>query len=139
VNVSDAVCPAEFTITIGIYVPATADFVAMNVSVPDGLVSVDAYIPETPPGNPLKFTSAVSLVELMVICARTGVPPGATTTVEGFNETVIGTMGTEPTPPPPHPHTAPATTVIAPIFVSVGSTRMGLSRQNRNDYRTREE
>jgi hypothetical protein len=80
----------------------------------------------------------VSLVELMRICVCIGVPPGATTTVEGFNETVIGTMGTEPPPPPPHPLAAPATipNMTAHNRGDVRGTRMGLTRQNRIDYRT---
>jgi len=53
VNLVEAVCPAEVTITVGIYVPAIVDLMAVNVSNPDGLVSLAAYISETPPGNPV--------------------------------------------------------------------------------------
>src|SRR3954454_22759052 len=96
--------------TVGMYVPGPADLLAANVSNPDGFVSLAAYISEMPPGNPVKFTNAVSLVESMIICACAGGPPGATTTVGELSETVIGCRGPNPPPPPPPPRAGPATT-----------------------------
>ena len=62
-----AVCPAEFTVTIGIYVPAVTFAVAIKVSNPEGLVSEAAYVTCTPPGIPAKLTRAVSLVDIIEI------------------------------------------------------------------------
>ena len=50
---------------MGMYVPAEACAVAVKLNWPEGLVSEAAYVAWTPPGNPTKLTSAVSLVEVM--------------------------------------------------------------------------
>src|ERR1700694_438548 len=69
-----AVCPAEVTVIVGVYDPAGDDELAINVSNPEGLVSVAAYFCWTPDGRLLTTTSAVSLVEVIVIAVATELP-----------------------------------------------------------------
>ena len=63
VNCVIAVCPADITVTVGIVVPIIVVAPAVNVKVPEGFVSDAAYFSETPLGNPITETSAVSLVD----------------------------------------------------------------------------
>jgi hypothetical protein len=39
----DAVCPADFTVTVGVWVPAAVAVLAVNTSDPEGFVSDAAY------------------------------------------------------------------------------------------------
>ena len=43
VKVVEAIWPAEFTLTVGMYVPAGEIFAAVKVRVPEGFVSDAAY------------------------------------------------------------------------------------------------
>ena len=43
VNLLEAVAPAEFTVTVGTYVPCGAQALAVNASEPEGLVSDTEY------------------------------------------------------------------------------------------------
>lgn len=43
VKLLEAVAPAEFTVTVGIYVPCRAEALAVNASEPEGLVSDAEY------------------------------------------------------------------------------------------------
>ncbi len=84
--------------------------VAVNVKEPDGLVSEAAYISSTPPGNPTRFTSAVSLVDLMEIAKCTGVPFSGTATTGELSDTEIGgPIGNAPVLVAPHPFNAQTT------------------------------
>src|ERR1700730_1489226 len=88
--------------------PAGAAALAVNVSNPEGFVSDAAYFSCRPVGRPLTDTSAVSLVEVMLMGTTTCVPSCGTTTVETGSETVIGT-GTIMEPAPQlHPAAAKA-------------------------------
>src|SRR5215831_19360452 len=81
-----------------------AVMVALKVKDPEGLVSDAAYISSIPPGSPTRFTSAVSLVDLIEICTCTGVPFNGTTTWDGISNTEIGgPIGPAPVTLPPHP------------------------------------
>ena len=87
---AEAVCPAEFTVTVGIYVPGGVAVLAVKVIWPEGLVSLAAYVHCIPVGRLPTFTSAVSLVELMRICTTTGIPSCDTVIFDMGNETEIG-------------------------------------------------
>jgi len=77
---------------------------AVNDSDPDGFVSEVWYITWTPPGKPMRLTSAVSLVESIRIGTTTEDPPGTNMTFETGKKTEIGFgVTTPPPPPPPHP------------------------------------
>lgn len=95
-----AVCPADITVTVGIEVPGTVMELAVNVRIPEGLVSDAAYKACTPPGKPFSETSAVSLVDSIWIGTVTGDPPGITNTVETGRLTVIGACDKMPPLPP---------------------------------------
>ena len=95
-----AVCPADITVTVGIEVPGMVVELAVNVRIPEGLVSDAAYKTCRPPGNPLSETSAVSLVDSIWIGTVTGDPAGITTTVEMGRLTAIGACDNMPPPPP---------------------------------------
>jgi len=73
VNSVEAVAPADTAVTFSAYVPTGVKLLAINVSIPDGLVSDAAYFTLTPAGNPVNETTAVSLVESMKIITFTGV------------------------------------------------------------------
>jgi hypothetical protein len=79
----------------------------MNVSIPEGLVSDAAYSCWTPPGKPFTATSAVSLVEVMLMFRLTGVPSWGTRIWEIETETVMvvgaGPGVFEELFPPPQP------------------------------------
>ena len=89
-KLAEAVCPAEFTVTVGIYVPGGVAVLAVKVIWPEGLVSLAAYVHCIPVGRLPTFTSAVSLVELMRICTTTGIPSCDTVIFDMGNETEIG-------------------------------------------------
>src|ERR1700722_20278695 len=78
-------------------------FDAVNLMVPDGFVS-DASC--TPAGRPVKLKRAVSLVEVMAICACTIAPSWGSTIVLGCSATVmgIGAVVVEPLEPQPSTH-----------------------------------
>lgn len=86
-------------------VPVIVESAAANVSVPEGFVSVEAYLCDTPDGSPLTDTTAVSLGDPIWTGTVTGVPLGITTTVEIGSDTVTGTGAKLPAPwvPPPQP------------------------------------
>ena len=75
--------------------------------------------PECRLGRPLTKTSAVSLVEVMLIGTMTGVPFCDTTTVDLTMETEIGTCE-DVEPLPPHPTAASA--VYATTLTRIGLT-----------------
>src|SRR5713101_622154 len=88
--------------------PAGVAALAVNASDPEGFVSDAAYFSCRPIGRPLTDTSAVSLVEVMLMGTTTCVPSCGTTTVETGSETMIG-IGTIMEPPPQlHPPAAKA-------------------------------
>src|SRR6478609_10674910 len=88
--------------------PAGVAALAVNASDPEGFVSDAAYFSCRPGGRPLTDTSAVSLVEVMLMGTTTCVPSRGTTTVETGSETMIGIATVIKPPPQLHPAAARA-------------------------------
>jgi hypothetical protein len=87
-------------------VPAGVAVLAVNTSDPEGFVSDATYFSGRPLGRPLTASSAVSLVEVMLIGTMTCDPSCGTTTVEMGSDTVLGTCTIMEPPPQLHPDAA---------------------------------